>query len=163
MTNEREPHDKAEIARILHFVIDTPSGIKCRPGIVVEDHPELRQPGLIDLVVWPDGGMDGRYGVDDHRHGSDDNMPDASKTTRANYAIAGRLETAVRPNHACRGVGSWHWPRECKTLQDPINPYIDSVGQKYHHVHGLGLSGDYCAACRRENEETNGTRSRRSS
>lgn len=161
MTNEREPHDKAEISRSLHFVIDTPNGIKCRPGTVVEDYPEVRQPGLVDLAVFTDGPMDGKYGIDDHRHGSDDNMPEAGNTTRVNYTLAARLETAVRPNHACRAVGSWHWPRECRALQDPINPYIDGTGLKYYHVHGLGIAGDFCAACRREYEETHATGPRR--
>lgn len=151
--NEREPHDKAEISRVLHFVIDTPNGIKCRPAIVLEDYLELRQPGLVDLVVFPDGGMDGPYGVDRHDHQS---LPDNDElhTGKANYPLTGRLETAIRPNHSCRGVRSWHWPRECKALQDPINPYVDSTGVKFHHVHGLGIAGDFCSACRREYEET---------
>lgn len=159
MTTEREPHDKAEISRSLHFVIQTPNnGLRCRPGIVVEDFPELRQPGLVDMVVFPDGAMDGKYGVDNHRHSTDDNMPDAGNTTRANYPLTGRLETAVRPNHSCRAVGSWHWPRECSALQDPINPYTDETGVIYNHVHGLGIAGDFCPACRREYEETHAKR-----
>lgn len=160
--NDREPHDKAEVSRILHFVIETPSlGIRCRPAIVVEDYPELRQPGLVDISVFTDGAADGPYGIDNHRHGSDDNMPEAGNTTRVNYSLASRLEVAIRPNHSCRAVGSWHWPRECRVLQDPINPYIDTTGVKVHHVHGLGLAGDFCPACRREYEETHAPGTRR--
>lgn len=156
---EHKPADKAEVSRILHYVIENSQGIRCRPAIVVENYPELHQPGLVDVMVFPDGGMDGRYGVDDHRHGSDDNMPEASKTTRANYNIGGRLEQGVRPNHFCRAVGSWHWPRECHAIPDPINPYIDSTGLKVNHNHGLGISDAACKACQREFEEKHGRRS----
>lgn len=155
MTNSRTPDDKAEVSRSLHFVIENIQGIRCRPGIVVEDYPELRQPGLVDLAVFTDGANDGKYGTDDHLHSVE---VDAS-TGRVNHILPTRLEVAVKPNHACRAVGSWHWPRECHSLQDPINPYVDSTNVKWHHSHGLGHAGDFCAACRREKEDANARRS----
>lgn len=151
MNETFETLDDVQIGRILHFVI--PSG-KCRPAIVVEDWPEAGKPGYCNLVVFPDGSNDGKYGVDDHTHQYVMGEPMIggksmrSATDKANLPLMTGWETSVLPNHAVRAVRTWHWPRECKNLHKPAVPFVDDEKRVNHHNHAEGMK-DYhnCIGC----------------
>lgn len=157
--------DQAQVARNLHFVIDNGHGLKCRPAMVVEDWPDSGRTGYVNLVVFPDGTNDGKYGTDDHGHrvgpfrSSEEgnritaDFPD--KTDRANVPLLTRWETSVLPNHAVRAHRTWHWPRECQHMNAPEASYVDKSGQKNHHNHAEGFIDTHnCYACTvRKNEQ----------
>lgn len=149
--NENFDLDEIQISRIVHFVI--PSG-KCRPAIVTEDWKESGKPGYVNLVVFPDGSNDGKYGVDDHTHQYavgphiiGGKQPRES-TDKANLPLLTGWETSVLPNHAVRAVRSWHWGRECNKLHQPPAPFIDDNKQVFHHNHGDGIVDIHnCSGC----------------
>ena len=136
--------DEIQISRIVHFVI--PSG-KCRPAIVTEDWKESGKPGYVNLVVFPDGSNDGKYGVDDHTH----RLPIAAteRTDKANLPLLTGWETSVLPNHAVRAVRTWHWGRECNKLHTPPDPFIyEDTKEIYHHNHVDGMTDPHnCQGC----------------
>lgn len=141
--------DEAQVGRILHFV--TREG-NCRPALVVNDWPGAGRPGYVNLVVFPDGSndRDRDYGIDKHVH----KLEEDKRTDIANMPLLTRWETSVHPNHAVRAVGFWHWPRECKNLQDAAPPYIDKAGVKTFHTHAAGIvDARNCYACRHESNE----------
>lgn len=146
--------DEIQISRIVHFVI--PSG-KCRPAIVTEDWKESGKPGYVNLVVFPDGSNDGKYGVDDHTHRMDNRDPSLPKeesmnvgwrTGIANLPLLTGWETSVLPNHAVRAVRTWHWGRECNKLHTPPEPFVDDEKIVYHHNHVDGIVDPHnCQGC----------------
>lgn len=82
--------DRAQIGRILHYVIDKRGTPQCRPALVVED--------------W--GGQP-RINLQISMDGSNDTWPN----TASNW------KTSIGPNHKVKEVGTWHWPRECDNLE----------------------------------------------
>lgn len=155
MNENQDTLDEVSVGRILHFVI--PSG-KCRPAITVEDWQGNGQPGLCNLVVFPDGSNDGKYGVDDHTHqttGSKSIDPRifgdgviAERTGSANLPLLVGWETSVHPNHAVKAIRTWHWPRECKGLHPPASPFTDENKETWHHNHVDGMRDPHnCPGC----------------
>lgn len=144
--------DEIQISRIVHFVI--PSG-KCRPAIVTEDWKESGKPGYCNLVVFPDGSNDGKYGVDDHTHqyvieeDITSGKPVWDSTKKANLPLLTGWETSVHPNHAVRAVRTWHWGRECNKLHKPSDPFIhEDTKEIYHHNHADGMVDPHnCQGC----------------
>lgn len=119
---EQDP-DVAQIGRVLHFVIDKGHKLQCRPALVVEDWPEQGKPGYVNLVVFVDGSND---------------KPTAQRpnNTAEMWELNPTLwETSVMPNHAVRAHRSWHWPKECSHLDEPLAPYIGVDRKRYHHNH----------------------------
>lgn len=164
MTNEDFNVDEAQIGRVLHFVIDKAGQPQCRPAFVVHDWPSQGKPGYVNLVVFPDGTNDGKYGTDQHDHsysytegemviGGQSNMR-SGRVGGANSSLLTRWETSVFPNHGTKAVRSWHWPRECARLQEPMAPYKAQDGLQ-HHNHADGVVDVHnCYACSRQAAET---------
>lgn len=152
MNENQDTLDEIQVGRVLHFVI--PSG-RCRPAIVVEDWQNNGQPGLCNLVVFPDGSNDGKYGADDHTHQYDSGEPRIggksfrSATDKANLPLLTGWETSVHPNHAVRAVRTWHWGRECSKLHQPSAPFIhEETKEIYHHNHVDGMIDPHnCQGC----------------
>lgn len=150
-----ESQEEILVGRTLHYVVDIEGSPRCRAAIVVEDWDNSR----VNLVVFPDGSNDGKYGIDNHEHrysfssgepvfGGPSNVH-STTTGPANIPLMVRWEQNVMPNHAHRAVGSWHWPRECYRLEQPAAPFIDpDTKQKYFHTHGSGFRDENnCPAC----------------
>lgn len=147
MNENQDSVDNAEIVRLLHFVLDKyPYPNKCRPAMVVEDWPGKGPSGLVNLVVFPDGTNDGAYGVDKHDHSS---VGMATRTGVANTSLLVRWETSVLPNHSVKAVRSWHWPRECKNLKEPMEAFIEEyTKERYYHNHPDGAEDIHnCVGC----------------
>lgn len=129
--------DEAQVGRILHFVAENSWGLVCRPAIVVEDWPSQGKPGYVNLQVFTDGLNDGKF--------SEDALLNVSKGVV--------WETSVLPNHAVRAHRTWHWPRECTSMQKPAPPFIQN-GQNRHHNHAEGfVDTNNCYACSLEKEQ----------
>lgn len=150
MNENQDTLDEIQTGRIVHFVI--PLG-KCRPAIVTEDWKESGKPGYCNLVVFPDGSNDGKYGIDDHIHRFTntpvpiEGLP-TERTDRANLPLLTGWETSVHPNHAIRAVRTWHWGRECNKLRKPQAPFIDDDKQISHHNHEEGFKDLHnCSGC----------------
>lgn len=132
MTNQRElNNDEITIARTVHFVIEQHGRLRCRPAVVVEDWPESGRPGYVNIQVFTDNTNDMPYGA-------------------ANGYSGIQWETSVLPNHAFRAHRSWHWPRECQEMQNPMEPPVDDDDKiRWHHNHGSGMRDPHnCHACR---------------
>lgn len=160
MTAEEFNVDEVQIGRILHFVTYNRDRPQCRPAIVVEDWPNQGKPGYANMIVFPDGSNDGKYGVDDHKHGysqrtGEPRIGGPSNVARANTDIANvplltRWETSVLPNHAVKAVRSWHWPRECSKLHAAMEPFKSEDGI-IHHNHEESVNDPHnCPACQRQ-------------
>lgn len=159
MNENQDSVDNAEIGRILHFVLDKyPNPNKCRPAIVVEDWPGNGRTGLVNIAVFTDGSNDGKYGVDDHTHQIPGlfRIEDATiveklpyKTDKANLPLMVGWETSVLPNHAVKAVRTWHWPRECKSLHEPMEVFIEEyTKERYYHNHGNDMTDIHnCVGC----------------
>lgn len=106
----QEFSDELLIARVLHYVIQVRGKLKCRAAIVVEDWGGGEK---VNLVVFPDGSNDEKYGIDDHSHRVDGTV---FPTGPANVPLLNRWETSISPDHNKKTVGTWHWPRECSRL-----------------------------------------------
>ena len=147
MNENNDNLDDIQVGRIVHLVI--PSG-RCRPAIVTENWKESGKPGYVNLVVFPDGSNDGKYGVDEHTHQikSDISLPIEGKTSIANLPLLTGWETSVHPNHTVRAVRTWHWGRECGKLHQPPAPYITEEKEIYHHNHVDGMRDPHnCSGC----------------
>lgn len=149
MNENQDTLEEIQVGRIVHFVI--PSG-KCRPGLVVEAWENSGKPGYCNLVVFPDGSNDSKYGIDDHTHRML-NVPItvdySARTGSANLSLLSRWETSVLPNHAVRAVRTWHWGRECNKLRQPSTPFIDENEEIHHHNHADGMTDPHnCQGCR---------------
>ena len=156
MNENQDSVDNAEIVRLLHFVLDKyPYPNKCRPAMVVEDWPGKGPSGLVNLIVFPDGTNDGAYGTDKHYHQYQRYDPQVNAdiyqapTYEANTSLLVRWETSVLPNHSVRAVRSWHWPRECKSLHEPMEVFIEEfTKERYYHNHADGLEDIHnCVGC----------------
>lgn len=90
--------DRAQVGRILHYVLDNGVGLHCRPALVVEDFPSSKKPGYVNLKVSLDGSND---------------------DPRTDHPSGTIWKTAVAPNHSAKVKGTWHWPRECEKLGEP--------------------------------------------
>lgn len=150
MNENQDALDDIQISRVVHFVI--PSG-KCRPAIVVEDWPGSGKPGYVNLVVFPDGSNDGKYGADDHTHQYAEQVLIGGKslnnsTDRANLPLLVGWETSVLPNHAVRAIRTWHWGRECSKLHKPQSSFVDDNKEVWHHNHVDGFIDIHnCVGC----------------
>ncbi len=100
--------DDLLISRVLHYVIEVKGKLKCRAALVVEDWGGGEK---VNLVVFPDGSNDEKYGIDNHIHSGP-----SGPTSGANVPLLSRWETSVLPNHDEKAAGTWHWPRECSRL-----------------------------------------------
>lgn len=154
MNENQDSVDNAEIVRLLHFVLDKyPYPNKCRPAMVVEDWPGKGPSGLVNLVVFTDGTNDGKYGQDDHTHQYTSQIIAGgtlrSSTDRANLPLLIGWETSVLPNHSVKAVRSWHWPRECKSLHEPMEVFIEEfTKERYYHNHADGMTDIHnCVGC----------------
>lgn len=152
--NQELNMDEAQIGRVLHFVLEGYQGRpQCRPALVVEDWPSQGKPGYVNLCVFPDGTNDGKYGTDDHDHGVPSHHEGQSpeRSHKANLSMMTHWETSVLPNHAVKAVRTWHWPRECRNLQNPAEPYVNSAKERYQHNHAEGVVDVHnCTACKME-------------
>lgn len=159
MTNHEDFNvDEAQVGRVLHFVVDNGHGLRCRPALVVEDWPEQGKPGYVNLIVFPDGSNDGDYGKDKHDHpytyqsgeiilGGPSNSV-RTRTGPVDSPARTIWETSVNPNHAVRAFRTWHWPRECKTMENPASPFQSNDIGRIHHNHAAGFVDPHnCIAC----------------
>ena len=153
--NEEINVDEAQIGRVLHFVIDKSGRPQCRPALVVEDWPSQGKPGYVNLVVFPDGSNDGKWGIDNHAHQLGKTEEGASVVTLGtNVPLLTRWETSVLPNHAVRAVRSWHWPRECIRLEQPMEPYKPEHENPIPHNHAVSVVDTHnCYACSRQTQD----------
>lgn len=129
MNEEITNVDQAQVSRNLHYVLDNGVSTRCRPAMVVENWPGSSPPGLVNLVVFPDGSNDGRGFLS------------------ASQFILPIWKTSVPPNHAIKANRTWHWPRECDHMQEPAPPYVDRSGKTNHHNHISDVEDSNCYAC----------------
>lgn len=157
--NQQESLDEVQIGRVLHFVTEHYGKPQCRPALVVEDWPNQGKPGYVNIVVFPDGTNDGKYGTDEHDHPippsiAYDNQL-GNRIGKANVSLMTRWETSVMPNHAVRAVRSWHWPRECVRLRLPMEPLnLPDEGLIHHNHEANVVDIANCYACSRQAKTT---------
>lgn len=167
---EKQEEDVAnvDVGRVVHISLEAPQSAYerpesyrcdsfCRPALVVRTWgSEHGIDNAINAVMFIDGSNDSEYLAPfglrpyfEHRHDLVHRDAVGKETARLPGEIV-RVEqlaqwvTSCSPNHAVKMPRSWHWPRECRTLELPFR----SPGGLYH-MHRAGLADPTnCSACR---------------